>query len=125
MKTVAITLMGLPKVEASCIPLIEKGANILNLPVISNFVNWAIATAASMYVAPKSLTLDVGKMLQGDAIKKEVDALGVLFIRIHKAVGLSKQDRRGSEGADRTLISASPFLSSGNLSTAPVSFRTT
>ncbi|KAH8899508.1 hypothetical protein GQ53DRAFT_313649 [Thozetella sp. PMI_491] len=97
-KTVAITLMGLPKVEASCIPLVEKGANILNLPIISNFVNWAIAAAANMYVAPKSLTLDVGKMLQGDAIKKDVDALGILFIRIHKAVGLSKQDRRGSEG---------------------------
>jgi len=97
-KTLSFTLMGLPKVEASCIPLIEKGANILNLPVISNFVNWAIATAANMYVAPKSLTLDIGKMLQGDTIKKETQALGVLFIRIHKAVGLSKQDRRGSEG---------------------------
>jgi Ca2+-dependent lipid-binding protein len=97
-KTLSFTLMGLPKVEASCIPLIEKGANILNLPVISNFVNWAIATAASMYVAPKSMTLDIGKMLSGDAIKKETQALGVLFVRLHKATGLSKQDRRGSEG---------------------------
>ncbi|KAK4455546.1 hypothetical protein QBC34DRAFT_481522 [Podospora aff. communis PSN243] len=97
-KTLSFTLMGLPKVEASCIPLVEKGANILNLPVISNFVNWAIATAANMYVAPKSMTLDIGKMLQGDNIKKETQALGVLFIRIHKAVGLSKQDRRGSDG---------------------------
>lgn len=97
-KTLSFTLMGLPKVQASCTPLVEKGANILNLPLISNFVNWAIATAAGMYVAPKSLTLDVGKMLQGDAIKKETQALGVLFVRIHKATGLSKQDRRGSEG---------------------------
>ncbi|KAL8346560.1 hypothetical protein RB598_000453 [Gaeumannomyces tritici] len=97
-KTLSFTLMGLPKVEASCVPLVEKGANILNLPVISNFVNWAIATAANMYVAPKSMTLDIGKMLQGDNIKKETEALGVLFIRIHKAVGLSKQDRRGSQG---------------------------
>ncbi|KAK1761112.1 putative meiotically up-regulated protein [Echria macrotheca] len=97
-KTLSFTLMGLPKVEASCVPLIEKGANILNLPVISNFVNWAIATAANMYVAPKSMTLDIGKMLQGDSIKKETLALGVLFIRIDRAVGLSKQDRRGSEG---------------------------
>ncbi|QBZ62083.1 hypothetical protein PoMZ_10957 [Pyricularia oryzae] len=97
-KTLSFTLMGLPKVEASCVPLVEKGANILNLPVISNFVNWAIATAANMYVAPKSMTLDIGKMLQGDSIKKETEALGVLFIRIHKATGLSKQDRRGSEG---------------------------
>lgn len=97
-KTLSFTLMGIPKVEASCIPLIEKGANILNLPLISNFVNWAIATAAGMYVAPKSLTLDIGKMLQGDSIQKETAALGVLFVRIHKATGLSKQDRRGSNG---------------------------
>lgn len=97
-KTLSFTLMGLPKVEASCTPLIQKGANILNLPLISNFVNWAIAAAAGMYVAPKSLTLDIGKMLQGDDIQKETQALGVLFIRIHKATGLSKQDRRGSDG---------------------------
>ncbi|PSR93695.1 hypothetical protein BD289DRAFT_175564 [Coniella lustricola] len=97
-KTLSITLMGLPKVQAGCVPLIEKGANILNLPLISNFVNWAIAAAAGMYVAPKSLTLDIGKMLQGDAIKKETQAMGVLFVRIYKATGLSKQDRRGSTG---------------------------
>ena len=44
------------------------------------------------------MTLDLFKMLQGDDIKKETLALGVLFIRIHKATGLSKQDRRGSKG---------------------------
>lgn len=98
LKTVTFTLMGLPQVEASCMPMIERGVNILNLPLISNFVNWAIKTTAAMYVAPKSMTLDVGKMLQGDDIQKETNAMGILFIRIHKAVGLSKQDRRGSEG---------------------------
>ncbi|KAI5864229.1 hypothetical protein GGS23DRAFT_488743 [Durotheca rogersii] len=98
LKAITMTLMGVPKVEAGCTPMIERGVNILNLPVISNFVNWAIKTAASMYVAPKSLTLDLGKMLQGDDIQKDTNALGVLFIRIHKAAGLSKQDRRGSEG---------------------------
>lgn len=97
-KTLSFTLMGLPKIDASCIPLMEKGANILNLPLISNFVNWTIATAANMYVAPKSMTLDIGKMLQGDGIQKDTTALGVLFIRIHKATGLSKQDARGSKG---------------------------
>lgn len=98
LKTVTFTLMGVPKVQAGCTPMIEKGVNILNLPLISNFVNWAISAAASMYVAPKSMTLDLSKMLQGDDIKKETDALGVIFIRIHKAVGLSKQDQRGSKG---------------------------
>ncbi|KAI1841973.1 hypothetical protein JX265_003020 [Neoarthrinium moseri] len=98
LKAVTFTLMGVPKVQAGCTPMIERGVNILNLPVISNFVNWAIKTAANMYVAPKSMTLDLGKMLQGDDIQKETEALGIIFIRIHKATGLSKQDRRGSEG---------------------------
>ncbi|KAI0389202.1 C2 domain-containing protein [Xylariaceae sp. FL0594] len=98
LKSLTFTLMGVPKVEASCTPMIERGVNILNLPLISNFVNWAIKTAAGMYVAPKSMTLDLGKMLQGDDIQKETNAMGILFIRIHKAMGLSKQDRRGSEG---------------------------
>lgn len=98
LKTVTFTLMGVPKVQAGCTPMVEKGVNILNLPLISNFVNWAISAAASMYVAPKSMTLDLSKMLQGDDIKKETDAIGVIFIRIHKAVGLSKQDQRGSKG---------------------------
>ncbi|KAI2642251.1 C2 domain-containing protein [Xylaria nigripes] len=98
LKSVTFTLMGVPKVEASCMPMIERGVNILNLPLISNFVNWAIKTTAGMYVAPKSMTLDLGKMLQGDDIQKETNAMGIVFIRIHKAVGLSKQDQRGSEG---------------------------
>lgn len=98
LKTVSLTLMGVPKVQAGCTPMIEKGVNILNLPLISNFVNWAISAAASMYVAPKSMTLDMSKMLQGDDVKKETQAMGVMFIRIHKAVGLSKQDQRGSKG---------------------------
>lgn len=40
----------------------------------------------------------MGKMLQGDDIQKDVEALGILWIRIHRASGLSKQDRRGSQG---------------------------
>ncbi|KAH7311667.1 hypothetical protein B0I35DRAFT_357579 [Stachybotrys elegans] len=98
LKTMTVTLMGIPKVQAGCTPMIEKAPNILNLPLISNFVNWAIGAAASMYVAPKSLTLDLSKMLQGDDIKKETLALGVIFLRIHKATNLSKQDTRGSKG---------------------------
>jgi len=40
----------------------------------------------------------MGRMLQGDDVQKDVEALGILWIRIHKATGLSKQDRRGSDG---------------------------
>ena len=48
LKTVTVALMGLPQVHAGCTPMLERGINILNLPIISNFVNWAIGAAASM-----------------------------------------------------------------------------
>jgi Ca2+-dependent lipid-binding protein len=57
-----------------------------------------LGAAANEYVAPKSMTLDMVKSLQGDDIQKDVEALGVLWIRIHKVSGLSKQDRHGKEG---------------------------
>ena len=98
LKNLTFTLMGLPQVQAGCIPMVEKGVNILNLPLISNFVNYAIGAAASMYVAPKSMSIDLGAILQGDDITKDVLAMGVMWIRIHRAKGLSKQDRRGSKG---------------------------
>ncbi|KAF2741026.1 hypothetical protein EJ04DRAFT_571759 [Polyplosphaeria fusca] len=97
LKTLTFTLMGVPQVTAGCVPMLEKGVNLLNLPLISNFVNYAIKAAASMYVAPKSMSIDVRAILQADPIQKDVEALGVMWIRIHRAVGLSKQDRRGSE----------------------------
>ncbi|KAF1991392.1 hypothetical protein K402DRAFT_400138 [Aulographum hederae CBS 113979] len=97
LKTVTFTLMGQPQVQAGCIPMVEKGVNILNLPLISNFVNYAVGAAASMYVAPKSMSIDMRAILQGDDITKDVQALGIMWIRIHRAVGLSKQDKRGSK----------------------------
>jgi len=97
LKTLTFTLMGVPHVSAGCIPMLEKGVNLLNLPLISQFVNYAIAAAASMYVAPKSMSIDMRAILQGDDITKDTVALGAMWIRIHKAVGLSKQDRRGSK----------------------------
>lgn len=97
-KNLTFTLMGTPKVSAACIPVIPQAPNILNLPLITNFVNYAISAAASMYVAPKSLSLDLAAMLAGDDIEHDVHTLGIMWIRIHRAVGLSKQDRRGSKG---------------------------
>lgn len=103
LKTLTFTLMGIPKVSVSCIPMVEKGINVLNLPLISSFVNAGIATAANEYVAPKSMSLELGKMLMSDDVKKETEAVGLLWIDIHKAIGLSKQDRSGSSDAYITL----------------------
>ncbi|KAL1959289.1 hypothetical protein VTO42DRAFT_2476 [Malbranchea cinnamomea] len=97
-KNVTFSLMGLPHVRAGCTPMFRTGVNILNLPLISNFVNYAIGAAASLYVAPKSMSIDLDMLLQGDDILKDTLAMGVLWIRIHRAIGLSKQDKRGSVG---------------------------
>ena len=113
-KNVTFTLMGLPQVQVSAIPMIESGINVLNLPLINGFVNNSIAAVANEYVAPKSMSIDVGKMLVGDDIKKgspiltfvdllDTDAVGLLYVKIHKATGLSAQDRSGSSDAYVTL----------------------
>ena len=43
------------------------------------------------------MSIDMRAILQGDDITKDVQALGIMWIRIHRAVGLSKQDKRGSK----------------------------
>lgn len=103
LKTLTFTLMGIPQVAVSCIPMVESGINVLNLPIISQFVNASIATAANEYVAPKSMSMELGKVLVGDDVKKDTEALGVLWININRALGLSSQDRSGSSDAYITL----------------------
>ncbi|KAB8239364.1 C2 domain protein [Aspergillus alliaceus] len=98
MKDMTFSLVGIPHIKAGCMPMVKGGVNILNLPLISNFVNYAIGTACGLFAAPKSMTMDLSMMLKGDDILKETQALGIMWIRIHRAIGLSKQDRRGSYG---------------------------
>ncbi|EFR03857.1 meiotically up-regulated 190 protein [Nannizzia gypsea CBS 118893] len=97
-KSLTFSLMGMPHIRAGCTPMVKRGINILNLPLISNFVNYAIKAAMGMYVAPKSMSIDLGMILGGDDIQKDTSALGVFWVRIHRANGLSKQDKRGSKG---------------------------
>ncbi|KAJ5646527.1 hypothetical protein N7490_002899 [Penicillium lividum] len=97
-KDLTFSLVGVPHVKAGCVPMVRRGVNILNLPLLSNFVNSAIGAACAMFAAPKSMTMDLSMILKGDDIHKDTIALGVMWIRIHRAIGLSKQDRRGSEG---------------------------
>ena len=98
LKDATFSLVGLPHVKAGCTPMVRRGINVLNLPIISNFVNYAIKTACSIFAAPKSITMDLSMLLKGDDIHKDTETLGVLWIRIHRAIGLSKQDVHGSEG---------------------------
>lgn len=69
--------------------------NVLDLPLISGFVKSSIAAAASEYVAPKSMTMNMAQMLAGGGVKKDTKALGVIAVTIHHASGLSSQDSNG------------------------------
>jgi hypothetical protein len=95
--------MGLPKIDASAVPLTSRGINVLDLPLISGFINSSIAAALEIYVAPKSLIMDMSKIIQGDAVKKETDAMGLIYIKIKRAEGISAQDRSGKSDPFITL----------------------
>ncbi|KAF8323426.1 hypothetical protein DL93DRAFT_2223342 [Clavulina sp. PMI_390] len=95
-RNLTVTLMGVPKVEVSVVPMSKHLPNILDLPLISGFVQSAIAAAANEYVAPKSMTLNLAQILMGDGIKKDTVAVGILMIKIRHAKGLGAQDRSGS-----------------------------
>jgi Ca2+-dependent lipid-binding protein len=87
-----MTFLGQPKVDLSCSPLVKKGLNIMDLPVISNFVQGAVDAAMAEYVAPKSLTVDLKEMLVGDDFKKDTIARGILVVRIKRAIDFKEGD---------------------------------
>ncbi|RDW56363.1 hypothetical protein BP5796_13238 [Coleophoma crateriformis] len=103
LKNVTFTFMGLPKIDASAVPLSSKGINVLDLPLVSGFINSSIAAALDVYVAPKSLIMDMSKILQGDAVKKETDAMGLIYINIKRADGIQAQDKSGKSDPFITL----------------------
>ncbi|WFD31648.1 hypothetical protein MSPP1_002687 [Malassezia sp. CBS 17886] len=95
LRNVTFTLMGVPSVRISAIPMARALPNVLDLPIISNFVQSSIAAAANMYVAPRSMTMNMRQMLAGDGVKKDTDAVGVLAVKIRYGQNLSSQDANG------------------------------
>lgn len=93
-RNVTFSLMGVPRVEVSVQPMTRALPNVLDLPLISTFVQMAIGAAANMFVAPKSMTLNLEEMLIG-AVANDTQAVGVLWIVIGQGEGLSAQDANG------------------------------
>ncbi|KAK5113917.1 hypothetical protein LTR85_010450 [Meristemomyces frigidus] len=87
-----LTFLGQPKVDIGCIPLVKRGFNIMDLPIISNFVQSSVDAAMAEYVAPKSLTLDLKDMIAGDDFKKDTSARGVLVVRIKRGYDFEMGD---------------------------------
>ncbi|KAJ1026907.1 hypothetical protein NDA16_002201 [Ustilago loliicola] len=99
-KNVTFTFCGLPRVGIEVVPL---HINTSHIPFLSSFIESSIDAAVGEFVMPSSLTMDVGEILMGDNIKREVIALGVVVVYIHSATDLEKQDVRGSSDPYCTL----------------------
>ncbi|KAH6662020.1 hypothetical protein B0J14DRAFT_310913 [Halenospora varia] len=87
-----LTFLGQPRADISCVPLSKHLPNLMNVPLISSFVQSSIDAALAEYVAPKSLTLDLKDMLVGDDFKKDTVARGVLMIFIKEAKDFKEGD---------------------------------
>jgi hypothetical protein len=87
-----LTFVGQPKANLSCVPLSKHLPNMMDVPLISSFVQTSIDAALADYVAPKSLTLDLKDMLVGDDFKKDTIARGVIVIFIHQAKDFKEGD---------------------------------
>jgi Ca2+-dependent lipid-binding protein len=70
-KQCTLTLLGVPTISISVVPLAEKlPLNVMNIPLISTWISNCISTAVAEYVAPKSLNLDLQRLIVGDDVKK-------------------------------------------------------
>ena len=84
--------MGVPAVEVSVQPMIRLLTNLLDLPT---FVILAITIRAHPFVAPRSMSMNVGQTIVGDGEVKDTGALGVLVVKLHYGEELSAQDSNG------------------------------
>lgn len=87
-----LSFMGQPQADLSCVPLSKHALNLMDVPLISSFVQSSIDAALAEYVAPKSLTLDLKDMLVGDDFKKDTITRGVVMIFIKSAKGFKEGD---------------------------------
>lgn len=105
LKNVTFALTENPKVNASVTMGAPWALDLLNLPIIDALLESQINNAAAQFVQPKSMSLDMTVYIGGSDQKEDTDAIGVLFVKIHRARNLARQDTRGP-GADPYLTIA-------------------
>ncbi|TRM62429.1 hypothetical protein BD626DRAFT_499201 [Schizophyllum amplum] len=86
-----LTLLGQPKVTVACTPLAKSFFDVMDVPGLSKLLQDAINSVAEMYVAPRSLTLDLKTLLSGRE-KMDTDAVGVFIVTVKRAHGFTNGD---------------------------------
>ncbi|KAJ6263026.1 Tricalbin-1 [Drechslerella dactyloides] len=99
LKHVTFALNEPPKVVAS-VAIGHGGAfNLLSLPLLDGFIISQIAANTTELCRPKSMSIDMTPILGGNDAITETDAVGLLYLKLHRAENLRRQDRTGP-GAD-------------------------
>lgn len=94
LKNGTITLLGMPKIELSTVPISNYFINVMNLPFVSQLVAYAIKIVCRGFIAPRSYTLDLSRLMVGDDVKKETASTGILMICLHGAVDVPRADHQ-------------------------------
>ncbi|KAG6827444.1 hypothetical protein H0H92_011741 [Tricholoma furcatifolium] len=81
-----LTLLGQPKITMVCTPLAKNFLNVMDVPGLSGWIQSAIDSAASAYMAPRSLTLDLKTMLMGQEVA-DTQATGILVVTVKSMSG--------------------------------------
>ncbi|KAL2064500.1 hypothetical protein VTL71DRAFT_4994, partial [Oculimacula yallundae] len=105
LKNMTFALTENPKVNTAVSIGAPWAFDILNLPLIDTTLISQINAAAQDFVQPKSMSLDMTVYVGGSDQKEDTESIGVLFVKIHRARNLARQDTRGA-GADPYLTIA-------------------
>ncbi|KAI8816213.1 uncharacterized protein EV422DRAFT_546542 [Fimicolochytrium jonesii] len=101
-KTLKFTLLNKPSINFAVKPL--KMGNIMNLPVLSQFIMGTIdKTIEDMLVTPKLMSLELDRILLGDAALGDTRALGIIKIVFRQARNLRAADWSGSSDPYATI----------------------
>ncbi|KAI8999231.1 hypothetical protein BC832DRAFT_229065 [Gaertneriomyces semiglobifer] len=102
LKLAKFTLLNRPLLDFAVSPL--KLGNIMNMPLLSNFIMSVIdTTVESMLVSPHVMALDLERMLMGDGALKKTRAIGVIKVVFRGAKGLRAADWGGTSDPFATL----------------------
>lgn len=104
------TFLGQPKVDLSCTPLVKHGLDVMDIPLLSRFIQSSVDAALSKYVAPESISVNVKDILVGDDFKRDTEAYGVIVVKIKRAYDFAEGEI--SLGALRSG-SSDPYVSVG------------
>lgn len=91
LSALTVTFLGQPKVSISCTPLAKSFLNVMDIPGLRGWLQTNVDEVMAKYVAPRSLTLDLKKILGGKE-KLDTDAKGLVFVRVRRATGFRNGD---------------------------------